>query len=115
METVNRLTTTFTMDISTSFNAGLNAGLTQALSDGTHDYLYGYGRIAQIDLTPDTGAPDTIEYFIPEALGSVRQLVNQTGAVAFAQTYDPEPALSVTKGSCNHFNRPLRQRIRIHR
>ena len=98
------------MDISTSLNAGLNTGLTQALSDGEHEYLYGAGRIAQLDMdTLDT------EYFLGDALGSVRQLTDQTGAVTFAQTYDPEPALSVTKGSCNHFNRPLRQRIRIHR
>ncbi len=53
---MNGVTTTFTMD--------LNTGLTQALSDGTHDYLYGAGRIAQVPLTPDTGAPDTLEYFL---------------------------------------------------
>jgi len=36
-------TTTFTMD--------LNTGLTQALSDGTYTYIYGNGRIAQVDTT----------------------------------------------------------------
>jgi YD repeat-containing protein len=40
-ETVNGITTTFTMD--------LNTGLTQALSDGTNHYIYGLGRIAQVN------------------------------------------------------------------
>ena len=40
-ETVNGVTTTFTMD--------LNTGLTQALSDGTNSYIYGNGRIAQVN------------------------------------------------------------------
>jgi hypothetical protein len=55
---VNGNTTTFTMD--------LNAGLTQALSDGTKAYIYGNGRIAQ-------AAGSGTEYFLDDALGSVRQ------------------------------------------
>ncbi len=82
------------MDISTSLNAGLNTGLTQALSDGEHEYLYGAGRIAQLDMdTLDT------EYFLGDALGSVRQLTDQTGAVAFAQTYDPYGVVTASTGS----------------
>ncbi len=82
------------MDISTSLNAGLNTGLTQALSDGTHDYLYGHGRIAQLD----TGALNT-EYFLGDALGSVRQLTDSSGAVTLARTYDPYGKVNTTSGA----------------
>jgi len=43
----------------------LNTGLTQVLSDGTTTYLYGLGRIAQ--LNTDTLMTD---YFLGDALGS---------------------------------------------
>ncbi len=52
----------------------LNSGLTQVLEDGTNIYLYGIGWIAQTDGT------DT-EYFLGDALGSVRQLTDASGAV----------------------------------
>ena len=74
VETTNGVTTTFSMD--------LNAGLTQALSDGTNDYIYGVGRIAQVSAT------DT-QYFLADALGSVRQLTDSTGALTLSKTYDP--------------------------
>jgi RHS repeat-associated protein len=59
-ETVNGVTTTFLMD--------LNSGLIQALSDGTHDYLYGNGRIAQVN-------GSNTEYFLGDALGCPRSAV----------------------------------------
>jgi RHS repeat-associated protein len=90
-ETVNGVTTTFTMD--------LNTGLTQALSDGTHEYLYAHTRLAQVHLTPDTGTPDTLEYFLGDALGSVRQLTDSTGAVTFARTYDPYGVTTTATGN----------------
>ncbi|HEU0291242.1 MAG TPA: RHS repeat-associated core domain-containing protein [Anaerolineales bacterium] len=83
-ETVNGNTTTFTMD--------LNAGLTQALSDGTNTYIYGNGRIAQ---AAGTGT----EYFLGDALGSVRQLTNASGAITYARTYDPYGVVASTSGS----------------
>ncbi len=49
----------------------LNTGLTQALSDGTNNYVYGNGRIAQTQ----GGAT---EYFLSDALGSVRQKTDVT-------------------------------------
>jgi RHS repeat-associated protein len=49
---------------------------------GTNIYLYGNGRIAQ------TNGPDT-EYFLGDALGSVRQLTDASGAVTLAKNYDP--------------------------
>ena len=72
-ETTNGQTTTFTMD--------LNTGLTQALSDGTNTYIYGNGRIAQVNTDTD--------YFLGDALGSVRQLTDTSGAVTYASAYDP--------------------------
>ena len=68
-ETLDGQTTTFTMD--------LNAGLTQALSDGTNHYIYSVDRIAQ---TQGGGT----EYFLGDALGSVRQLTSNSGAVTYA-------------------------------
>jgi len=52
----------------------LNTGLTQVLSDSTTTYTYGLGRISQQQGT-------TPEYFLGDALGSVRQLTSQTGVV----------------------------------
>ncbi|HKJ40098.1 MAG TPA: SBBP repeat-containing protein [Anaerolineales bacterium] len=82
-ETMNGNTTTFTMD--------LNMGLTQALSDGTNTYIYGAGRIAQVN----TGT----EYFLGDALGSVRQLTNASGAITYARAYDPYGVVTSTGGS----------------
>jgi RHS repeat-associated protein len=79
----NGQTTTFTMD--------LNTGLTQALSDGTNTYIYGNGRIAQIN----TGT----EYFLGDALGSVRQLTNTSGAITYASAYDPYGVTTQTSGA----------------
>jgi RHS repeat-associated protein len=82
-ETVNGNPTTFTMDF--------NAGLTQALSDGTNTYIYGVGRIAQVNTTT--------EYFLGDALSSVRQLTNTGGAITYAKAYDPYGVVTSTAGS----------------
>jgi RHS repeat-associated protein len=84
-ETVNGVTTTFTMD--------LNTGLTQVLNDGTNTYLYGNGRIAQAGITT--------EYFMSDALGSVRQLTNASGQVTLTKSYTPygEALSSVGSGT----------------
>jgi hypothetical protein len=73
-ESANGSTTTFTMDLTTA--------LTQALSDGTHEYLYGNGRIAQANATGT-------EYFLGDVLVSVRQPTDSTGAVSLAKAYGP--------------------------
>ncbi len=67
-------TTTYTLD--------LNAGLPQVLSDGTYTYLYGYDRIAQAGVNGD-------EYFLPDALGSVRQMTDEVGSVTLSQSFTP--------------------------
>jgi len=59
-QTVNNVTTNYTLDLA--------SGLTQVLADGTDTYLYGAGRIAQYH----AGEAD---YFLGDALGSVRLLV----------------------------------------
>ena len=83
-ETVNGQTTTFTVDLA--------AGLTQTLDDGKHAYLYGYGRISQENTTGS-------EYFLGDALGSVRQLTDESGALIPAKTYDPFGVVRTTSGT----------------
>jgi RHS repeat-associated protein len=74
----------------TNYTLDLNTGLTQVLSDGTTDYLYGNGRIAQVNTSA--------EYFLADALGSVRQMSNPAGEITFAQTYDPYGVVTYTTG-----------------
>jgi len=66
----------------TQYTLDLNAGLTQVLNDGTTTYTYGLGRSSQQSGT-------TPEYFLGDALGSVRQLTDQTGAITYSAAYDP--------------------------
>lgn len=63
----------------------------QALSDGMNTYIYGVGRIAQVN----TGT----EYFLGDALGSVRQLTNTSGAITYARAYDPYGVVTTTAGT----------------
>ena len=73
-QTVNGVPTHFTLD--------LNAELSQVLSDGTNTYLYGVSRIAQ-------ESTNGMQYFLTDALGSVRQLVDANGSVILAKDYEP--------------------------
>jgi RHS repeat-associated protein len=66
-------------------------GLTQALSDGTNTYIYGNGRIAQ-------AAGANTEYILGDALGSVRQLTDASGAITYAGAYDPYSVVTSTSG-----------------
>jgi RHS repeat-associated protein len=72
-QTVGGVTTNYTLD--------LNTGLTQVLTDGENTYLYGISRLAQ-------NATDK-EYFLSDALGSVRQLSDPTGAITLNRSYTP--------------------------
>jgi RHS repeat-associated protein len=72
-QSVDALTTTYQLDLA--------AGLTQVLSDGTATYLYGLGRIGEID--------SAWSYYTTDALGSVRQLTDNDGALLLAQSYEP--------------------------
>jgi len=82
-QTVNGQTTNYTLD--------LNAGLTQVLNDGTNAYVYGLGRIAQVNTTT--------EYFLGDALGSVRQLTNTSGTVTLGKSYAPYGEVMSSAGS----------------
>ncbi len=42
----------------------------QVLQDGMNSYIYGIGNLAQTN-------GSTTDYFLPDALGSTRQLVNR--------------------------------------
>ena len=83
-QTVNGLTTHYTLD--------LNAGLTQVLADGTNTYLYGYERIAQFSAS-ETG------YFLGDALGSVRQMTDDSGVVTLMRNYEPFGSLLNSYGN----------------
>jgi hypothetical protein len=63
---MNDQTTSFVMDIS--------SGLPQTLADGTNTYLDGAGRMAQQHGT-------VTEYFMGDAPGSVRQIVDEGGTI----------------------------------
>ena len=82
-QTMNGQPTNYTLD--------LNAGLTQVLADGTNSYLYGNGRISQTNTVT--------EYFLSDALGSVRQLTNASGAITYAKGYDPYGVVTSTSGA----------------
>ena len=73
-QTVNSATTNYALD--------LNAGLTQVLADGTNTYLYGNGRIGELQ-------PGGFMYHLGDALGSVRQLVDEGGVVKMARSFEP--------------------------
>ncbi|PKO16677.1 MAG: hypothetical protein CVU39_07585 [Chloroflexi bacterium HGW-Chloroflexi-10] len=81
---VNGVTTDYVLDI--------NSGLTQVLQDGTNTYLYGINRVAQSTSTQT-------EYFLGDALGSVRNLVDSTGAVTLTQSYTPYGEVLTTSGT----------------
>ena len=83
-QTVDGVTTNYVLDQA--------ASLTQVLSDGTNTYIYGNDRIAQ-----SNGAVP--EYFLTDALGSVRQLANNTGEVTLAQNYAPYGEMLSSSGT----------------
>ena len=75
-----------------NYTLDLNAGLTQVLDDGTTSYTYGLGRNSQTNTTTD--------YFLGDALGSVRQLTSQSGQVTYANmTVVLRKALKITLSS----------------
>ena len=73
-QTANNVTTTYQLDLA--------ANLVQVLSDGDITYLYGLNRIAQTSTTQT-------DYFLPDALGSMRQMIDPSGAIQLARSYTP--------------------------
>ena len=80
--------------VTTNYTLDLAAGLTQVLDDGTNTYLYGNGRIAQ--------SGSTTEYFLGDALGSVRQLADAAGTVTLTQSYAPYGEVTQSIGTSPH-------------
>ncbi len=78
--------------VTTDYAIDLAGGLTQVLADSQHTYLYGNGRIAQY-------RAGGVDYFLGDALGSVRQLVDGNGNVTLAKNYEPYGELMDSAGS----------------
>jgi len=83
-QTINGWPTTYALD--------LEGGLTQVLTDGSSFYLYGVGRIGEMQ----TGG---WRYHVADALGSVRELVDSSDAVALARGYAPFGSTLYTDGT----------------
>jgi RHS repeat-associated protein len=73
-QTANGETVTYTLDIASD--------LSQVLMDGDYTYLYGLGRLPQEN-------ESRTDYFLPDALGSARQLTTQNGNIGLTQSFDP--------------------------
>jgi RHS repeat-associated protein len=82
-QTVGGNTTNYVLD--------LNAGLTQVLDDGVNTYTYGLSRISQTNTET--------EYFLGDALGSVRQVTNTAGDITLAKSYNPYGEVTQSTGS----------------
>ena len=82
-QTVNGVVVTYTLD--------LYGGLTQVLEDGSNGYLYGLGRIGEVQ-------PAGWAYHLADGLGSVRQLADASGEVTMAQSYRPYGELMSSSG-----------------
>ena len=85
-QTVDGTVTRYTLD--------LEAALTQVLSDGSNANLYGVNRLAQV-------SSSETDYFLGDALGSVRQLVDTSGVVRLAKNYEPYGSAMQSQGSKN--------------
>jgi len=66
-------------DGTTTYAQDLAAPLSQVLSDGTASYVYGHDRLRAL------GGP----WYVGDALGSVRQILDDAGAVLATTNYDP--------------------------
>ena len=71
-----------TSGVTMTYSLDIAAGLAQVLDDGEHLYLYGVGRMAQYSDTET-------EYFVADALGSVRMLLDEDGEAVLERFYQP--------------------------
>lgn len=78
-----------------AFTLDLASGLTQVLADGTYTYLYGHARLGQ-----ESAAG--MAYFLTDALGSVRQLVDDSG-VTLTRSYAPYGKDSSSSGNATSY------------
>ena len=75
-----------------AYKHGLAGGLSQVLYDEEFSYIYGLERLAQ---QANTGE---YEYFLPDRLGSVRQVAGESGFPSISQKFDPFGNLIATEG-----------------
>jgi hypothetical protein len=73
--------------VTTDYVLDLNAGLTQVLDDGTNIYLYGNGRIGELQ-------PGGFAYHLGDALGDV----------TLAKSYEPFGSLLKNSDNCRASN-----------
>jgi len=71
-----------------------SSGLSQVLADGTNTYLYGLDRISQSN-------PGGKDYFLGDALGSVRQMANTSGGIVLSRNYEPYGTIYGALGNSN--------------
>jgi RHS repeat-associated protein len=88
----NRVSQTLNTETPTRYVLDQAAGLVQVLSDGSYTYLYGNDRIAQQSVSET-------EYFLTDALGSVRQLVDGEGEITLNRSYDPYGNVLASEGN----------------
>ncbi len=72
-------------------------GIPQIIDDGDLRYIYGLGRIAQVDDSNVT------HYYLSDALGSTMALTESTGDVVNDYEYDVFGAVSASSGSLANF------------
>jgi len=65
-----------------TYSLDIAGGLSQVLSDGSNTYTYGYNRIAQMN-------DDVTGYFLGDALGSVRQVIDDNSEIVLSREYAP--------------------------
>jgi len=79
-------------EVTTDYVLDMHSSLTQVLQDGTNTYLYGVNRVAEFSDIEE-------EYYLPDALGSVRQLTDAEAALLLARSYEPSGSELETYGS----------------
>jgi hypothetical protein len=62
------------------------------VQDGGNTYLYGLGRIGELQ-------PGGFLYHLGDALGSVRQLMDASGEVKLARSYEPYGSVLSSSGN----------------
>jgi RHS repeat-associated protein len=77
--------------VQTPYILDLNAGLTQVLNDGMTAYVYGLDLVSQ-----QTGIYE--EYPLRDALGSVRQVTDQSSAITGSRNYEPYGSVLSSSG-----------------
>jgi RHS repeat-associated protein len=77
--------------VQTPYILDLNAGLTQVLNDGTTAYVYGLDLVSQ-----QTGIYE--EYPLRDALGSVRQMTDQSSAITGYKSFEPYGSVLASSG-----------------